>query len=177
MTIPFHAESGRRPDQRGAILVTSLLLLLVITIIGVTVMQMSRMQERMAGNARDVNLAFQAGESSLRAGEAVVLAFAAAPVTCAAAPCDVFERKTLPPLNYQTKTWWTDTALSDANVAQSDGLSENPRYVVEQYGWIRNSWDVTDTTGRDVYQISSRSTGGSGKAEVILQSTYARTSQ
>ena len=74
-------------------------------------------------------------------------------------------------------TWWTDTAKAYTNTAQSDGLSENPRYVVEQYGWIRNSWDVTDTTGRDVYQVSARSTGGSGKSEVILQSTYARTSQ
>jgi type IV pilus assembly protein PilX len=172
-----HPIPARRSAQRGAVLVTSLLLLLVITIIGVTVMQMSRMQERMAGNARDVNLAFQAGESALRAAEAKVLAFAATPVTCAAAPCDVFERKVLPPLNSQTKTWWQNTAQDYSNVAQSEVLNEDPRYVVEQFGWIRNSWDITDTSGRDVYAISARSTGGSGRAEVVLQTTYARTSQ
>lgn len=172
-----NASVRRRGKQNGAILVTSLLLLLVITIIGITVMQMTRMQERMAGNARDVNLAFQAGESTLRSAEADVLAFPAAPVTCVAAPCAVFERRALPPLNDQTRAWWLGTAQPYSNAAQSTGLSEDPRYVVEQFGWIRNSWDVTDTTGRDVYQVSARSTGGSGKAEVVLQSTYARTSQ
>jgi type IV pilus assembly protein PilX len=169
--------SSRRHAQKGAVLVTSLLLLLVITIIGVTVMQMSRMQERMAGNTRDVNLAFQASEAALRAAEEKVLGFPTAPVTCTAAPCEVFERKILPPLNSQTKTWWNNTAQGYENEAQSEGLSEEPLYVVEQFGWIRNSWDVTETTGRDVYEVSARSTGGSGKAEVVLQSTYARTSQ
>ena len=169
------ANSSRR--ERGAILVTSLLLLLVVTILGITVMQMTRMQERMAGNSRDINLAFQAGEASLRAGESLVLSFATPPVSCTAAPCQVFERRALPPLNNQTPTWWSTTAQADSNAAQSAVLDESPQYVVEQYGWIRNSWDVTDTTGRDVYQISARSTGGSGKAEVVLQSTYARTSQ
>ena len=55
--------------QRGAILVTALLLLLTLTIIGVSVVQMTRMQERMAGNARDLNLAFQGAEAALREGE------------------------------------------------------------------------------------------------------------
>jgi type IV pilus assembly protein PilX len=166
---------GRR--QRGAILVTALLLLLVITILGVTVMQMTRMQERMAGNSRDLNLAFQASEATLRAGEQVVQGFTAPPVPCVATPCDVFERHSLPPLNNQSRTWWSDTAKTDTNAAQNSALDENPQYVIEQYGWIRNSWDVTDTTGRDVYEITARSTGGSGSSEVILQSTYARTSQ
>jgi type IV pilus assembly protein PilX len=176
MSTHSHKSHGRQ-DERGAILVTSLLLLLVLTIIGVTVTQMSRTQERMAGNTRDVNLAFQGSESALRAAEAKVLAFTATPVTCVSAPCDVFERKVLPPLNSQSKTWWTTNAQAYNNSAQSANLSEDPRYVLEQFGWIRNSWDVTDTTGRDVYEVSARSTGGSGKAEVVLQTTYARTSQ
>ena len=177
MTRQAHERPQGLRREHGAILVTSLLLLLVITIIGVTVMQMTRMQERMAGNSRDLNLAFQAGEASLRAGETVVLSFAAPPVPCTAAPCQVFERRALPALNNQAATWWSNTAQADSNAAQSAALDEDPQYVIEQYGWIRNSWDVTDTTGRDVYQVSSRSTGGSGKSEVILQSTYARTSQ
>jgi Tfp pilus assembly protein PilX len=28
--------------------------------------------------------------------------------------------------------------------------------------------------GRDFYQVTARSTGGSGQAEVVLQSTYTR---
>ncbi len=46
--------------QRGAILVTCLLILLILTVIGITAMQVTRMQERMAGNSRDTSLAFRA---------------------------------------------------------------------------------------------------------------------
>ncbi|HPF28453.1 MAG TPA: PilX N-terminal domain-containing pilus assembly protein, partial [Steroidobacteraceae bacterium] len=58
--------------QRGAILVTSLLLLLVLTIIGLTAMRMTSLQERMAGSTRDLNLAFQGAEAALRDGETLI---------------------------------------------------------------------------------------------------------
>ena len=37
---------------------------------GITAMQVTRMEERMAGNSRDVNLAFQGAEAGLRDSEA-----------------------------------------------------------------------------------------------------------
>ena len=45
-------------------------MLLIMTVLGVTAMQMSRMEERMAGNSRDINLAFQGAEAGLRDSEA-----------------------------------------------------------------------------------------------------------
>lgn len=56
-------------SQRGATLIISLLILLVMTLIGVTAIQTTTMEEKMAGNMRDQNLAFQAAEAALRAGE------------------------------------------------------------------------------------------------------------
>ena len=53
---PTESPSFARQRQRGAILVTSLLLLIVLTVLGVAMMRMTNMQERMAGNTRDVNL-------------------------------------------------------------------------------------------------------------------------
>lgn len=58
------ASSGK---QRGAVLVISLVILLVITLIGVAGMSGSVMQERMAANAQNSNRAFQAAESSVGA--------------------------------------------------------------------------------------------------------------
>ncbi len=55
--------------QAGAVLVISLIFLLLMTIIGVTTMQTTTLQERMAGNTRDMNLALQSAESALRDGE------------------------------------------------------------------------------------------------------------
>lgn len=56
-------------SQRGAALATSLILLLMLTLIGVTAMQSTTLEEKMAGNLRSEHLAFQAAEAALRAGE------------------------------------------------------------------------------------------------------------
>lgn len=55
--------------QAGAALVTGLIFLVILTLLGVTAMQTSTMEERMSGNARDRNIAFQAAEAALRDAE------------------------------------------------------------------------------------------------------------
>ena len=68
--IRLHAPIGHAPSrQRGAVLVISLLILLIMTLIGITGMQTSVLEERMAGNYRDIALAFQASETALRDAE------------------------------------------------------------------------------------------------------------
>lgn len=56
--------------QHGAALVVSLLFLLIMTVIGVTALQVASLEERISGNLRSRNLAFQAAETALRVGEA-----------------------------------------------------------------------------------------------------------
>jgi type IV pilus assembly protein PilX len=59
----------QRPDrhsQRGAVLIVALLFLTILTILGVTAMTSTTFEERMAGNTRDVSVAFQAAEAALR---------------------------------------------------------------------------------------------------------------
>ncbi|HEY5758074.1 MAG TPA: PilX N-terminal domain-containing pilus assembly protein, partial [Steroidobacter sp.] len=51
--------------QHGAALVISLLLLLIMTLLGLGASQSTRLQERMAGNQRDQELALQAAEAAL----------------------------------------------------------------------------------------------------------------
>jgi len=55
------------PRQRGAVLVIGLLILLVMTLIGVTAMSTATMQESMSVNGMNANIAFQAAESAVRA--------------------------------------------------------------------------------------------------------------
>jgi type IV pilus assembly protein PilX len=54
-------------QQRGAALILSLVILLVLTLIGVAGMNSSVMQERMAANAQNSNRTFQAAESTVGA--------------------------------------------------------------------------------------------------------------
>lgn len=55
--------------QKGSALIIGLILLLVITILAVSGVRESLLQERMSGNWHDRNMAFQATEGALREGE------------------------------------------------------------------------------------------------------------
>ena len=68
-----HALSYGGPAcQSGAVLIISLIMLLLLTLIGLSGSQVTALEEKMAGNMRDKNLAFQAAESALRAVEATL---------------------------------------------------------------------------------------------------------
>lgn len=57
------------PNQRGVILAVTMIMLLLLTIIGLSSMSVATLQERMAGNALDRNYALQAAEATLRHAE------------------------------------------------------------------------------------------------------------
>lgn len=61
-------------QQRGAVLIVALIMLLLLTIIGLSSMRGTSLQENMASNMRDSNLALQASEAALRKGEEDVVA-------------------------------------------------------------------------------------------------------
>jgi type IV pilus assembly protein PilX len=52
-------------SQRGVALFLALVVLLIITVLGVSGLQTTTLEERMAANARDRDLAFQAAEAAL----------------------------------------------------------------------------------------------------------------
>ncbi len=168
--------------QQGATLVTSLLLLLVLTIIGVSAMQMTRMQERMAGNARDLNLAFQSGEAALRDGEGTLF-LAGTTTGLRPARCDVFgpgcesfRPQALPPLATQDQAWWTAYARDYGTGATNelDGVARDPQFVIEELGEVPCSGvEVNPDCTRTFYRVTTRATGASATTSVVLQSTYA----
>lgn len=58
---------GRQPaDQRGAALFISLMFLIILTLIGLSAANVGILQERMAGNVRESNEAFELAEATLR---------------------------------------------------------------------------------------------------------------
>jgi type IV pilus assembly protein PilX len=64
----FHV-SRSYPQQRGAVLFICLIILLVITILGITASQTTILEEKMAGNLNAYNMAFEGTEADLRACE------------------------------------------------------------------------------------------------------------
>lgn len=171
--------------QRGAILIVSLLLLLVMTVLALTASQTTRLQERMAGNARDMDLAFQAGEAGLRAAEKSLEDTADSSgrgliKRCAtlSEDCPVLERST-ESLDYahSDADWWTDNAVSygDPEIQEFDDLKTDPLTRTEL--WAEKGDTVTDDgkpkTGTAYYVITSRALGGTETAETVVQSVFA----
>ena len=62
---PLHCAA---PREAGMVLVTVLILLVVLTILGVTTMTNTGMEEKMAANVQEYNRAFQAAESGISRG-------------------------------------------------------------------------------------------------------------
>jgi type IV pilus assembly protein PilX len=172
-----HIHSRNR--QSGAVLIVSLLLLLVLTVLGVVMMQTTRMQERMSGATRDLAMSLQGAEAGLRYGETVIGNYTALPDTTGALPCSLCQKGVLPvaiydpaQFNWNVNAW----AYGNTGLVAVDKLKANPRYVLEVLGFQPDSLDVGQEvpTGRDFFQVSAASTGATGNANTVLQSTYAR---
>jgi len=169
----FQAQQTTLRRERGAILISALLMLLVLTVIGVSVMQITRMQERMAGNTRDLNLAFQGAEAGLRDAEQM-LRDTPSIIACTTPDC-VRPRGTLPVMNNQTQAWW-DAQSQEYGVDGDQEIQElatDPQFVAEEIAFV-GPLVVDDPGGRMFYQVTSRSTGATGVANTTLQTTYAK---
>lgn len=67
------AKTGLFVQQRGAALVVALIMLVLMTLVGITAMQVTTVQQKMVTNNRDLNTAFQAAETALKRGERYIL--------------------------------------------------------------------------------------------------------
>ncbi|HBD10867.1 MAG TPA: pilus assembly protein PilX [Porticoccaceae bacterium] len=163
--------------QRGAALVFSLILLLALTFIGVSTMQGSVFEEKMAGNARDKNFAFQAAESALRDGELWIADKSSQPVATSTGSNGVWT-----PSGPGTGSWWqsnTSSWWSSNGVALSGfgNVYAQPMRVVEEDEFVKDSLAIgqqQSATGVMYYRVTARGMGGTDRAVVQLQSTYAR---
>lgn len=167
--------------QQGAILVTSMLLLIVLTVLGVTMMRMTNMQERMAGNTRDVNLALQGAEAALRAAEDRLSPanLVLRPQATNAAGCVFCGRDALPVAIYDSAVfdWRADAQeYGVAGTQEITELAEDPRYTIAEIGFVPDGYAQGQDlpTGRDFYQITGFSAGASGEANTVLQTTFPR---
>ncbi len=165
--------------QAGVVLVVSLVMLLLLTLIGVTGARVTGLDEKMAGNMRDRNLAFQAAESALNAGET-----AAAATTVSACPanpanpvgfyqtrdanCDGVQETT--PI-WNSIDWNTQSVLYIGALAD---ISTNPRYIVEDMGLtcVSPATPCPAADQRRNFRITARATGGTADSVVMLQSIY-----
>lgn len=196
-----HPSIFSRQRQSGVALAIALILLVVMTLLGLSGVRTVGLEEKMASNTYDRSLAFQAAEAALRVGEEAAQAQAiagnagfpayvdadntcpaAAINTCTGGLCarpdkDCEARWTAAAFNWTTKT-------NSAAVLNLGPLAGGvPRYFVEYLGNnYPNDPDDPNSCGAGPgtpgctamrYRVTAISNAGAGRAGVMLQSIYA----
>ena len=174
--------TGLPNDQRGITLIVALIFLGVLALLGITAAQVMSLEERMAGNARSKDLAFQAAEAALQAAEAEVPSYATAAFAgsirtpgsggmylydlCMPNGRDFWNGSSAMKDCTGTSAGpfdWTASGATKISAVSLSGIKAQPQYVVEK---------MTDLAGAKRYRVTARGVGGDDNAVVILQAIY-----
>ena len=166
------------PAQRGVALITSLILLVIMTLLGLAAIRGITQEERMAGHSYSRSLDFQGSESALRTIEELVESNKPTP----ASGCSIVSGllSCAPPIATDTPRWLeTDTtkfnSWTNLNAVGST-LAVTPQYFVEFLGtgFPCDPSDNINNLNCKRYRVTARSRDNSdGRASVMLQSVYA----
>lgn len=156
------------PRQQGATLIVALIFLVVMTMLGIAAAQNSSLEERMAGNTRSRDLAFQAAEAALDhaqqnlfAGENISgLSFGTAPGLL------TYDAATANDANYWGTTYVWSTATARQPTATLNQVAAQPLYVVEK---------MPPVVTTQYYRVTARGVGKDSSAVVIVQAVFSYT--
>lgn len=188
-------------SQQGAALVVTLILLLVLTVLGITALRTTFLEERMARHAMDRAMAMESAESALREAELWLDQQTNLPheEDCAdaesgncvdVAVLDDAERLAFGGTEQEFFSDAVDTFslalwqqhgkfIDDDNDDVADvpaGSAEAPRYLIREVRFIPDSLNRGHgkPPGRYLYEISAIGFGSSVATQVVLQSTFIR---
>ncbi len=168
--------------QRGAALITGLIFMVVLTLIALSAMKSTSLEERMSGNARDQGLAFEAAEAGVRDAMPKLQALAGNLATFTAA-CD----NGLCLNDSATPVWETITASDDwtsdktiaypvAKALKVDGatpLPQQPHYIIELIPSTIPPLGESNKAGNPPtvipFRITSRGWGATGQSQATVQ--------
>ena len=181
-------------QQRGATLIVALIILLLVTILGISSIRTATVEERMAASTRDKDIALQAAEAALVSAETYLATLANAAAfndSCSNGLCtplaslangERWENEAL----CSGKGIWDCGSQAVASTVFSDTgtvYAKPPRYFIElltEYepqGDNINAYnygsEITNTQ-ITVFRITALGYGGTEDAKVVLQSTFAR---
>lgn len=165
----------RLSRQQGAALIVALVFLLAMTLIGITAMQGTSQQEKMAGNVRDMNISLLAAESAMRVAEQQL--FSSNTFTANTGQC-LFDNS--PDRNSTWLDFWRsdDQWSSCHSISGLTQVSAQPKYAIEDLGMVsvpETSQKQSRPGGRAqarIFRITVRGQGISEDVATVLQSFY-----
>ena len=175
--------------QRGSTLIVAMMLLLVMSMMAMTSLRGTVMQERISANAHDRYLAFQSAEAGLRMGErqAEKWAAGAIPPPAATTGCPAANPRTglyvmsaaahdaCAPLWAGRANYWHRADAEPDIAFNTSGLSRAPYYIVELISTNASCNPGASTLSANCkrFRITAASDDDGGRARVVLQSLYA----
>ncbi len=186
-----HNITSLAPRERGVALVMAMAFLLILTLIGVTTLSTTVLEEKMAGNMQDKNTAFQATESALRSGENWLQPLTAMPIFDPLVTDDGLHRQsaTSTPGWDATTGVWSGTDVVDytelpGSAAPPSGqllsnVSQQPQYLIEDMGPVRDplgslKLGTPSRSTRNVFRVTALGSGRSAQAVVMVQSVFEK---
>jgi type IV pilus assembly protein PilX len=175
----FTIPRVRVRSQRGAALVIAMLILMLLTSLGVAMFRSFGLQERIAGNTREKQHAFQAAQSALQFAEWWLTQNNAGTGT----PCTGNLAATTVCSNAQTLAifiagqWSIGSAYTPINVNGSAPMTistsgGNGTYYASPRLYI-NYMGLAPSGQARVYQVTAMGNGGDVNSVAVVQSTYS----
>ncbi len=168
--------------ERGAALIFALVMLLLLTILGITAVTTSSLQEKMAGNMRDQYMAQQAADSILRDAEALIFNQAQRPTPSCPANTAITQRVwdsasvglpgCLTDVTAAADSWWTANGF--ASTLSNGKTAQEPRYVVEYIQRVPVCLDCKPKIYRYYYRTTGWSVGATDYARGLIQSVFTK---
>ena len=169
------------PKQSGVVLITGLIFMVILTMIVLAVLRSGSLEERMAANARNRQLAMQAAEAVLRDAEETLF------TDPMPAPFDPYTPGSFSeactggycrPAAGGTPRWkeidWSDAVsrsfASDASNLTPALVASQPRYIIENIIPPRRPAPGQPCT-QGIYRVTARGVGPDG-SEVFVEATY-----
>lgn len=183
-------------QARGSVLIVALVILLVLTLLGISGMNTTTLQERMVGNLQEGLSSFQAAEAGLRYGEVEALqeVFGAAAFVsdCTNGLCQPADPATD---SYDVwvqlaslVVWDASDAAADVNTRQYgdvaaigndllQDVSRQPAYILEKLYVVERGGSIVvgeSAPEDDWFRVTARGFGRHGQSQTTLQSVVRR---
>tara|TARA_R110001583_G_scaffold113023_4_gene263367 strand:+ start:1032 stop:1580 length:549 start_codon:yes stop_codon:yes gene_type:complete len=175
MELTVSASPPKANLQRGAVLIVCLIFMLILGVICASALQSTTLQERMAGNTRDNNSAFQAAEAALRAGEQVLQAAALGPFN---GSNGLYKQCSGAAVECSPPDWADPTSTGWLSADAIGEVYRAPQYYLEELTQLDDPLASLDA-GTPVkvisnYRVTARGFGISDRSMIVLRTIYRR---
>ena len=163
----------KNTQERGMVLIISLVVLLVLTILGTAAMKTTVVEERLTGFTRSKQISFDSSEAALRTGESAADNL---PLGSSFGVSGLFAPNPASPV-------WLDSSLLASWVTLTPGtvtgVNQQPSYIMELTGAVPRddncALDVDASANQDCwrynYRVTAQGSGLNTQTNSMVQST------